>query len=517
MNRRSRQSAFSALATAALLLFPLAAAIGIVDRSIEASPALGDVLAGPFVPSGAPCALGNGRGIAFDGNSLYYTIVDNRNIYRIDTAGNCLGVIGLPAGDPRISAGGPLAWDGSHLWTVDYSGALVMYRVDPATGATVASCSVAAANPGHPALAGLTYPDGLQWTGIPGSELVLSGELSSFGRPTAVAFMNTSCVIASHFTSPDPLDGQWSGVAYDGLHLWNVNPEARIVEQTDLAGVLSGVSFATADLQLEDLEFDPVTFAPLCAVWGNEAAATANRIVALEVPCLTISLDPAEETNEAGTSHTVTATIASGDDPVSGELVTFSVISGPNVGVSGVCSANVNCTTDANGQVSWTYTGAFAVGTDVIEACFTDQAGEERCAEAMKHWVDTTAPTVACGEGVNPGGNTPRAPGTGGTAQNPDGFYELVATDQVDTGVEISVVDKGADGVLGTADDTTFGPFPTGTTIKYVEANGAAPGINPGAGDVHWMIQGNGDFAIVAVDDAGNVTELQCHVPPPPR
>lgn len=35
-------------------------------------------------------------------------------------------------------------------------------------------------------------------------------------------------------------------------------------------------------------------------------------------------------------------------------------------------------------------------GTDAIEACFTDDLGNEVCDEATKEWVDTTPPAVAC-------------------------------------------------------------------------------------------------------------------------
>lgn len=244
---------------------------------------IGTVLAGPFVPGGA---TGNGRGISFDGTDLYYTILDDSNIYKIDTTGSFIGTISVPALDPRISAGGPLAWDGASLWTIDYRGpALIMYQVNPATGATIYSCDIAAVNPGHPALVGLNRPDGLHWTG---TQLVLSGEISIIGRPTAVAFMNPDCTITSFFTSPGPLDGQWSGVAFDGATLWHADPIAGIIQQTDLAGTLSGAPFPIVGFLAEDLEFDPVTFAPLCAVWGNEAIVVegaVNRIAAWEIPC----------------------------------------------------------------------------------------------------------------------------------------------------------------------------------------------------------------------------------------
>ena len=399
-----------------VVLMVVAVPLGVIaldSPTAWANPPLGTVLAGPFVPAGAPCATGNGRGMAFDGTDLYYTIVGSSTIYKIDTTGACLGAIGVPAGDPRVSAGGPLAWDGTHLWTVDYSAALTMYRVDPVTGATAASCSIPGVNPGHPALAGLDFPDGLHWTGIPGSELVLSGEISIIGRPTAVVFMSPACGIASFFTSPPPFDGQWSGVAFDGAMLWHSDPLATSIEQTDLAGVLTGVTFPSAGLQLEDLEYDPVTFAPLCAVWGNEATGGPNRIIAFEVPC--------------------------------------------------------------------------------------------------------RPPAVACVETVNPSGkNVPKAPGTG---QNEDGFYQLRAKAAVPPAPSIFLVDTGADNAFGTADDFVYGPFSSGTRVKYTEANGITPpDIKPGPGAIAFRIKGNGDAAVFAVDAVGNVSApAACRVPPPPK
>jgi hypothetical protein len=133
---------------------------------------------------------------------------------------------------------------------------------------------------------------------------------------------------------------------------------------------------------------------------------------------------------------------------------------------------------------------------------------------------DTTAPEPSCAAATNPSGrNVPAAgAGAGASGQNPDGFYGLLAVDVLDPDPQIFVVDKGADGTFGTADDTVFGPFGSGTTIKYVEANGATPSQSAGPGAIDWRIKGNGDFGVFAVDESGNVSEhVQCHVPPPPK
>jgi len=99
-----------------------------------------------------------------------------------------------------------------------------------------------------------------------------------------------------------------------------------------------------------------------------------------------ISLTPPTASNSLGTSHTVTATITKGGAPVTGKLVTFSVVSGPDNGASGTCSP-VNCTTDASGQVTFTYTNNGTAGTDAISASFVNDQGNNQSATATKDWV----------------------------------------------------------------------------------------------------------------------------------
>ena len=99
--------------------------------------------------------------------------------------------------------------------------------------------------------------------------------------------------------------------------------------------------------------------------------------VELESPEVSIILSPITATNIVGTEHTVTATVLSDGTPKAGVLVDFEIISGPNAGEisvpnSGECIQNDNCTTDANGQVSWTYTGDFSLGMDTVIASALD-------------------------------------------------------------------------------------------------------------------------------------------------
>ena len=118
----------------------------------------------------------------------------------------------------------------------------------------------------------------------------------------------------------------------------------------------------------------------------------------------------------------------------------------------------------------------------------------------------------ACMENVNPHGQT--IPPAGSTTlpgprggQNEDGFY-LVSSD---TGVNVIVVDQGS--------GTTFGPYPSGTVVKYTQAPGATPSVKSigsttgEAGAVLVHITGTGDMG-VRTSDSGVVS---CLVPPPPK
>ncbi len=217
-----------------------------------------------------------------------------------------------------------------------------------------------------------------------------------------------------------------------------------------------------------------------------------------------IDLTPDPDTNEltTGASHTVTAKVTDDfGDPVGGVLVSFEVISGPNAGPTG------SGTTNAGGTTTFTYSPVVAfssLGLDTIEGCFVNGAGADVCDTARKLWVDTTPPEASCVETNNPSGkNVPKAgPGAGNSGQNPDGFYELLADDIV-SNVGITVF--------------TFGPFPSGTKVKYTQAPGSSPSIKPGPGDIDWQIKGPTELVFTATDQSGNSTTVTCLLPPPPK
>ncbi len=99
-----------------------------------------------------------------------------------------------------------------------------------------------------------------------------------------------------------------------------------------------------------------------------------------------IVLSPTEAVNAVGTNHTLTAKVQ--DDagaPVPGVTVAFSVIAGPNAGLTGYA------VTDSNGEAEWTYSSSVE-GTDTIHACTgfivssTDEVAQTCSNEVTKTW-----------------------------------------------------------------------------------------------------------------------------------
>ncbi|MFG2052423.1 VWA domain-containing protein [Micromonospora sp. NPDC048930] len=146
----------------------------------------------------------------------------------------------------------------------------------------------------------------------------------------------------------------------------------------------------------------------------------------------------------------------------------------------------------------------FPLGATTVTCTATDAAGNTGSDTAVMRVVDTTAPTTQCVPTNNPSGdNTPGS-------YNPDGFYELAATDIVDTAVEVYIGDAADPSVK-------FGPFPAGTKIKLVQAPGAQSRVKDGTGDIDYKVTLRGDAVITGVDDAGNASTATCLVAPPPK
>ena len=99
----------------------------------------------------------------------------------------------------------------------------------------------------------------------------------------------------------------------------------------------------------------------------------------------TVTLTPATDSNPVGTQHTVTAKVTDANSVAQANVsVTFTILSGPNAGATGVCSPS-SCKTDSTGQVSITYTGSGGAGQDSIKACVsTTVTGQVCCSTPLQ-------------------------------------------------------------------------------------------------------------------------------------
>jgi hypothetical protein len=160
----------------------------------------------------------------------------------------------------------------------------------------------------------------------------------------------------------------------------------------------------------------------MATVGGNRYGWFANEEIP-ELPIddsersgLRLALAPATASNVVGSSHTVTATVTTTDpdghpSPGPDVAVEFDVTNGPNTGQtshpvnSGTCSPS-DCTTDASGRVTWTYTSNGTPGTDTIRACFPERpltvhrTGDDprTCATVSKTWGSSTGKVTGGGQ-----------------------------------------------------------------------------------------------------------------------
>lgn len=184
---------------------------------------------------------------------------------------------------------------------------------------------------------------------------------------------------------------------------------------------------------------------------------------------LSVSLDPASQTVTSGDTASFQETISVASDATQG--------------------ADLAC------SVPFTINGSDA-GPDYVET-------------VTVHVNDVTPPSAACVQTTNPSGdNVPAAgSGTGNSGQNPDGFYQMVFSDNV-PGATAMLVDSASSFSVAVAN---------GEKDKLVQAPGAVPNWKPGSGDITKKVTTNGDAQLVVTDAAGNVSTAWCRVAPPAK
>ncbi len=181
---------------------------------------------------------GNGRGVVTIGNTLYYTVVGDPNIYKMDrTTGTALGSI--LTSNASMST---LAWDGSHFWTADYAGTNRAFRIDPTTGLNVKTINLEGAQ---------NFMDGLEWF----NGKLIGNRCDACGTYD-IWDLDGNRLVESFITTAN---GVGTGIAYDGTNFLvsNLYDPSIGVYDFSTGGLLNTINLTGAGgFLIEDLSVD---------------------------------------------------------------------------------------------------------------------------------------------------------------------------------------------------------------------------------------------------------------------
>jgi hypothetical protein len=333
-------------------------------------------------------------------------IVSSTNWYFIPSSG-----IGGPTGFGfdqyrAIIIGDPTCQDGSNyvagmtalnatksLWTPVCTGNVIIEGVDNAWHAAAASYPLAMVGAdktlkrgvafavNDPARTGFYYAMSCFYQTQ--TNITVVPQLAGFGvfkvRGYGDACFDATHLVATHplFTAAPPLTdaelSNWGCSTHESFTVW---PPSFVV----MAIALTNAAYTAPD---------GTKGLPYIILRGEEVSVLGS-----------ITLDPADATNDLGTTHTVCATIATNVSPRSSVPVTFTIASGPNA------VTNYTTLTDTNGTACFTYTGKGGLGTDYINASFTNSLGAVLSSGTVtKLWagacVSLGCPELEClGEGT---------------------------------------------------------------------------------------------------------------------
>jgi len=235
----------------------------------------------------------------------------------------------------------------------------------------------------------------------------------------------------------------------------------------DATGQATAITNATGGVLISTVTPGAVTTAILTGLTNLpvDVSMTSNCAVAT-TGAITTAFDPASQSITSGGSALFTETIAAAAGAVQGQTY--------------LCEDRALL----NGTVMTDAGGAVVLETKTV------------------HVLDVTAPTAACVEGPNPGGNVPKS-------KNADGFFQLNASDNVG----LSLVQ-----VCDSASAFCSDPFAAGDVVKITQTPGGTPrDERPGPGGITSHIFLKGDAILSVTDTSGLETRVSCLVPPPPK
>jgi hypothetical protein len=177
---------------------------------------------------------------------------------------------------------------------------------------------------------------------------------------------------------------------------WDTCTQSGVVPEVDASinGVVS--TFVDAGKVLNTGGVDLAT----CPGGPNESTQW-TQIGSAPCPGSTLVLTPASQTQPVGSPATVTAALRNScGDGLQGAPISFAVQSGPNAGVTGTA------TTDVNGLATFTYTGAVP-GTDTVQASTSNPAGTITSNTVNVVWTKAASQLVITGGATTSDFNDP--------------------------------------------------------------------------------------------------------------
>lgn len=244
----------------------------------------------------------------------------------------------------------------------DDSGAVRVVNTGDASGLTVDSVSV---NVG-----GCTFSSPtMSWA----TDLSLGFEASAIYTQTTDGSGN-GCATDGTMDTSDVGPG---GIAYSGICTLDAVIPTVTVEVTDSSGTTT-TTFDDTGQVLNTGGFDLGT----CP--GGTSEATQWTPIGT-APCASgavLTLSPSAQTLPVSTKATVTANLSACGTPLPGATVAFSVLSGPNTGVSGTGSGP----TDPSGNATFSYSSS-VTGTDTLQAAISTAVGSITSNTVTVTWV----------------------------------------------------------------------------------------------------------------------------------
>ena len=230
-------------------------------------------------------------GVAFDGTNLWYSTpaTDVTDIFLMNTTGTLLNTIG------KQSYAGALAWDGTNLWvaTFDATGKAVdLYVISvgpqPRIINTVDITSVILGHGSCAAISGLYYDLKKNTLWVTPNPCVGNGVTN---RNTSYE-IDTSGNLLKMVSFPIPIASATK--VGDNFYVANKGGFSQTglqgIVQTDENGNVT-TSFGGVSEGNEQTTYDPVTFAPNCALWAMHFSVAggleAGQVNAYEIPCST--------------------------------------------------------------------------------------------------------------------------------------------------------------------------------------------------------------------------------------